>query len=116
VTLGGGEPTVWEDPQAGKDFYDLIAVLHASADRGCGANDWFVSITEEKIVKSCSFIDRGRPLLEPTCQALLAATQELPRLPCYRSYQTSTLAQIAQPVRQNFQSRYGGTQASRSPT
>ena len=29
-----------------------------SSDMGCGANDWFVSITEEKVVKACSFIER----------------------------------------------------------
>ena len=61
---------------------------------GCGANDWFVSITEHKIVKSCSFVDRGHPLTEPTYQALLAATKDLPRLPCYRSYQTSEIAML----------------------
>jgi hypothetical protein len=227
VTLGGGEPTLWEDPQAGKDFYDLLRVLHESislsltfttsgipplrvadvpdipwrlschapeeapriirqaktwsqtlpqvginlllwrskieecrravleflaaglhdlllltmipagfgkrfneetlseeavttfleglkipairltachkpprfslgADLGCGANDWFVSITETKMVKSCSFIDRGQPLAQPSYQALRAATQQLPRLPCYRSYQTSNLIPRAQ--------------------
>ncbi|MFN8494708.1 MAG: 4Fe-4S cluster-binding domain-containing protein [Caldilineaceae bacterium] len=66
-----------------------------STDMGCGANDWFVSITEDKIVKACSFVDSGHPLAEPTYQALLAATQNLPRLPCYRSYRTSPIAQIA---------------------
>lgn len=67
--------------------------LH-STDMGCGANDWFVSITEHKVVKACSFVDSGHPLTEPTYQALLAATQHLPRLPCYRSYRTSQIAQL----------------------
>lgn len=66
-----------------------------SSDMGCGANDWFVSISEEKVVKACSFIERGQPLLTLTYQGLLAATQTLPRLPCYRSYQTSFIGQIA---------------------
>ncbi|MEZ4713060.1 MAG: hypothetical protein R3A44_38075 [Caldilineaceae bacterium] len=66
-----------------------------SADMGCGANDWFISITENKVVKSCSFIDSGEALAEPTYAALLAATQrDLPRLPCYRSYATSQIANI----------------------
>jgi len=66
-----------------------------STDMGCGANDWFVSITEDKVVKSCSFIDRGEPLTELTYAALLATTQrDLPRLPCYRSYTTSQLANV----------------------
>jgi len=67
----------------------------ANADMGCGANDWFVSITEHKIVKSCSFVDSGHPLTSPTYQALLAASQHLPRLPCYRSYKHSALARMA---------------------
>jgi hypothetical protein len=66
-----------------------------SADMGCGANDWFVSITEGKLVRSCSFISHGTPLLEPTYRGLLYATRQLPRLPCYRPYHTSRLGQIA---------------------
>jgi hypothetical protein len=63
-----------------------------SADMGCGANDWFASVTETKVVKSCSFIPHGSPLLEPTYRGLLAATQHLSRLSCYRPYHTSALA------------------------
>lgn len=66
--------------------------LSISTDMGCGANDWFVSITEHKMVKSCSFVGSGHPLTEPTYNALLAATKGLPRLPCYRSYKTSQLS------------------------
>lgn len=55
------------------------------ADLGCGANDWFVAITAEKVVQSCSFTDHGHPLTTVTYQALLAATAKLSRLPCYRS-------------------------------
>lgn len=66
-----------------------------SSDMGCGANDWFVSISEEKVVKACSFIDRGQLLPALTYQGLLATTQHLPRLPCYRPYQTSQIGQIA---------------------
>ncbi|MCE7983407.1 MAG: radical SAM protein [Caldilinea sp. CFX5] len=66
-----------------------------SSDMGCGANDWFVSISEEKVVKACSFIDSGQLLPALTYQGLLAATQHLPRLPCYRPYQTSQIGQIA---------------------
>jgi MoaA/NifB/PqqE/SkfB family radical SAM enzyme len=63
-----------------------------AADMGCGANDWFVSVSERKIVQSCSFVPRGQPLLEPTYRGLLAARQSLPRLPCYRCYQRSPVA------------------------
>jgi len=65
-----------------------------STDMGCGANDWFVSITEQKLVKSCSFIEAGHPLEEPTYQALLKARANLPRLPCYRSFKESELARL----------------------
>ncbi len=64
------------------------------ADLGCGANDWFVSIAEEKVVKSCSFIGAGQPLTAPTYQALLEATRDLPRLSCYRSYRSSPIAHL----------------------
>jgi hypothetical protein len=80
------------------DFIRLTACVKprtlASSDMGCGANDWFVSITEHKVVQSCSFVGRGNPLMEPTYQALLQATQNLPRLPCYRSFRDSPLARI----------------------
>lgn len=67
----------------------------ASADMGCGANDWFVSITEDKIVKSCSFVNSGNPLATPTYEALISATKDLPRLPCYRSFKESKMAKLA---------------------
>jgi hypothetical protein len=73
--------------------------ISVSADMGCGANDWFVAITEAKKVKSCSFVDQGHPLTEPTYQALLAATANLPRLPCYRSYRTAPVGQLAYATR-----------------
>jgi len=66
-----------------------------SSDMGCGANDWFVSITEHRVVKSCSFVDGGNQLIEPTYEALLRATKNLPRLPCYRSFMDSQMAYIA---------------------
>ena len=66
-----------------------------SADMGCGANDWFVSITEHKLVKSCSFANTGNLLTQPTYEALFSATVNLPRLPCYRSFMKSKMAQFA---------------------
>jgi hypothetical protein len=69
--------------------------LFAGADMGCGANDWFISITEHKRVKSCSFVSNGHPLEEPTYTALLKATENLPRLPCYRAFTESEVARFA---------------------
>jgi hypothetical protein len=91
-------------------------IFSHGADMGCGANDWFVSITEEKVVKSCSFISSGYPLLEPTYQALLTATRQLTRLPCYRSYHTSKIAQVTQHLSKqaaglSASSQYGGKQS-----
>ena len=62
-----------------------------TADMGCGANDWFVSISERKIVPSCSFIERGQLLPKPMYRGFLAAKQSLPRLSCYRCYQRSAV-------------------------
>ena len=68
---------------------------HPSTDMGCGASDWFISISEHRVVKACSFSEEGARLFEPTYAALSRAATDLPRLPCYRSYLHTPLARLA---------------------
>ncbi len=66
-----------------------------SSDMGCGSGDWFLSISEQRVVKSCSFVDAGHPLHELSYEGLVRASLNLPRMTCYRPFTDSPL--IKQP-------------------
>ena len=81
VTLGGGEPTLWEDEEAGKNFYDLISELY------------------QRVSLSLTFTTSGVPKIS------YQAVPNLPlRLSCHYPWEAQAVLKRAKEWRQSISS------------